>query len=231
MARSTRKWPLITEWNPRSPISEAYKVLRTNIEYSNVDDPIGILMVTSSRVGEGKSTTSANLAVTYAQAEKKVLLIDADLRKPTQHHIFQQSNRVGLTTVLTNQCEWSKATRETTVEGLSLITSGPIPPNPSELLGSKRMETLILELKQQYDLIVLDTPPVLAVTDPLIVSRLTDGVLLMADAGKIKREMILKAKGALERVEARILGVVLNNINRKTVDGYYYGYYGTEETQ
>ena len=226
MSSSTRSYPLITESNPKSPISEAYKILRTNIQFSNLDTDIQTIMVTSAAMGEGKSTTSANLAVAYAQAGKKVLIIDADLRKPTQHHIFRVSNRVGLTSVLSHQSPLGSALLDTTVEQLSIIPSGPIPPNPSEILASKRMSSMLDDLKSQFDIIVIDTPPTLAVTDAQIIAAQSDGVLMVVDAGKVKKDAAARAKAGLDMVGAKLLGVVLNNISRSSAEGYYYYYYG-----
>ena len=219
---------LITQLNPKSPISESYVKLRTNIEFSAVDNPIQVIMVTSANPGDGKSTSASNLAVVYAQAEKRVLLIDADLRKPTMHHFFMVSNRGGLTNVLTKQMVLDAAIKDTAIEGLQVLPSGPTPPNPSELLSSRRMAELLKELRGRYDVIIVDTPPVLAVADAQIVSSLCDGTVLVMKAGGVKRELALKAKASLEHAKARILGVVLNKMNRKTADSYYYYYYGVE---
>lgn len=228
MQHSTNR-KLITQYNPKSPISEAYVKLRTNIELSAIDEPIQIIMMTSANPGEGKSTTTGNLATVYAQADKKVLVIDADLRKPTSHHYFKVSNRGGLTSVLTNQQTLAGAVKETSVNNLHVLTAGPIPPNPSELLSSKRFAGLLEELRQMFDIIIIDTPPILAVADAQIVSTLCDGVVLVLNAGQVKRDLAVKAKANLEHAKARILGVVLNNLERKAADAYYYYYYGASE--
>lgn len=222
----TNKRPIITEVNPKSPISEAYRTLRTNIDFSAVDEQLQIIMMTSAGPGEGKSTTATNMAVTYAQADKKVLIIDADLRKPTMHHTFSISNRRGLTNVLTGQASLDEVITGSHIPNLSVMPSGPIPPNPSEMLSSKRLVALLDELRQQFDLIVVDTPPALAVTDAQIIASRCDGVVLVINSGEVKREMAMKAKANLEHVKARILGVVLNNIDRKNGEAYYYYYYG-----
>lgn len=220
--------PMITAINPKSPISEAYRVLRTNIDFSAIDEQLKIIMITSAGQGEGKSTTAANLAVVHAQSNKKVLIIDADLRKPTMHHSFNKSNRWGLTQLLAGYTEINKVIMKTDIENLHVLTSGPVPPNPSEILSSKKMVTILGELKGLYDIIVVDTPPALAVTDALVLASRCDGVIIVIDSGKVKREMAMKVKANLEHVKARILGVVLNNIDRKESGNYYY-YYGAKE--
>ncbi|MGU3473433.1 CpsD/CapB family tyrosine-protein kinase [Paenibacillus sp. D51F] len=229
MPRSTSESSLVTYYDPKAPISEAYRTLRTNIQFSSFDEPIQVIMVASANPGEGKSTTASNLAVTYAQEGKKTLLIDADLRKPSVFQVFSVSNRVGLSTVVSGQCRWVDAIQDTHVEQLDVLPSGPIPPNPSELLASQSMKSLLQELQAQYDIIIFDTPPLLAVTDSLIISSLCQGVILVVQAGKVKSELVRKAKSNLEHVQARILGVVLNNMKSKKGDKYTYYYYGTKE--
>ena len=174
-------------------------------------------MVASAESGEGKTTTISNLAVTYAQEGKKVLLIDADLRNPSLHQVFSVPNHIGLSSVLSNQYSVEDVLRESYIDNLQLFTSGRIPPNPSEMIGSNRMKRLIEKLEDQYDVIMFDTPPVLAVTDALIVSSLCDGVLLVVNSGKVKKELVKKTKAALEHVNARILGAILNNIKNAAV--------------
>ncbi|GIP35031.1 CpsD/CapB family tyrosine-protein kinase [Paenibacillus sp. J2TS4] len=220
---------IIADVNMKSPISEAYRTLRTNIDFSAIDSQIQIIMLTSPGAGEGKSTTTANLATVYAQAEKKVLIIDADLRKPTMHRIFAKTNRWGLTSVLTGQSVSSKVIMETHIAHLDLLTSGPVPPNPSEMLSSRRMSELLDELRSRYDVILMDTPPLLAVTDAQLVATKSDGVILVIDSGKVKRDSALKAKANLELVQARILGAVLNNVERRRKDDSYYYYYGSQD--
>lgn len=223
--RLTNKRPIITETNPKSPISEAYRTLRTNIEFSAVDEQLQVIMLTSAGPGEGKSTTATNLAVTYAQADKKVLIIDADLRKPTMHHTFMKSNRRGLTNILAGQAIHSEVIMDTHIPNLEVLPSGPIPPNPSEMLSSKRMISFLAEMRERYGIIIVDTPPALAVTDAQIMATRCDGVILVVNSGEVKREVALKVKLNLEHVKARILGVVLNNIDKKHGESYYYYYY------
>ncbi|MFF2910895.1 CpsD/CapB family tyrosine-protein kinase [Paenibacillus sp. NPDC057934] len=217
---------LITVTNPRSPISEAFRALRTNIDFSSVDEKIQIIMITSSGPEEGKSTVSANLAAAYAQSDKKVLLIDGDLRKPTAHKTFKLSNRYGLSSLLSKQADLEDVVQDSGVPNLSLITSGPLPPNPAEMMASNRMTTVLQEMRELFDIVIIDTPPLLAVTDAQIVASKSDGVIMVVSYGKVKREIAMKAKSGLDRVGAKMLGVVLNNVKRKASEGYYYYYYG-----
>jgi capsular exopolysaccharide synthesis family protein len=186
-------------------------------------------MVTSAGPGEGKSTTATNLAVAYAQSDKKVLLIDADLRKPTMHHTFAITNRWGITNYLSGQAKFEEVIHHSSIPNLDLLTSGPVPPNPSEILASKRLQAMLEQLKETYDMIIIDTPPALAVTDAQVVATRSDGVVLVLDSGKVKRDAAIKVKANLEHVKARILGVVLNNVDKKSGESYYYYYYGNKE--
>ena len=229
MSQPSTERKIISLVNPKSPISEAYRSLRTNIQFTAADDQIQVIMVTSAGPGEGKSTTVSNLAVTYAQAEQKVLVMEADLRKPTVHKMFLQPNRIGISNVMLNQVTLNDIIRETDVPNLYVITSGPIPPNPSEILGSKKMAKAIAELREMFDIIIIDTPPVLALTDAQVVATNSDGVIMVIDSGKVKRDAAIKAKANLEHVNARMLGVVLNNVKRNGSDSYYYYYYGKDE--
>ncbi|RIW36063.1 polysaccharide biosynthesis tyrosine autokinase [Bacillus salacetis] len=213
---------LVTDAAPKSPVSEQYRTLRTNIEFSQVDDAYRSLMVTSTGPGEGKSTTSANLAVVFAQQGKKVLLIDADLRKPTMHYTFQKMNTVGLSNAVTKQVGLTDAVQSTRVENLDILTSGPIPPNPAELLGSKGMNSLLEEMYRLYDVVIFDTPPVLAVTDAQILANKCDGTVLVVSSGRTEIEAAQKAKEQLQSAQAKLLGVVLNNKEVKSSQYYYY---------
>jgi capsular exopolysaccharide synthesis family protein len=217
---SSRK--LITAVAPKSPISEQYRTVRTNIQYSSIDGDMRVLMVTSSGPGEGKSTTVANLAVTFAQLGKKVLLVDADLRKPTVHHTFAVNNQIGFTTVLTKQTPLEKAVVETDEQDLYVLTSGPIPPNPAELLSSKSMEQFIEEAKEQFDFVLFDTPPLLAVADPQILANQCDGSILVVYSERTEIELAKKSKELLVNAKAKLLGVVLNHKELKNSDYYYY---------
>jgi protein-tyrosine kinase len=215
---------IITHTSPRAAISEQYRTIRTNIQFSSVDGTIQTIMVTSSGPAEGKSTTVANLAVVFAQQGKKVLLIDADLRKPTVHYTFQLSNNLGLTNVLTKQSSLENAVNSTHVENLTVLSSGPIPPNPAELLGSKAMDEMLSAAMELYDYVIFDTPPVLAVTDAQILANKCDGTILVVNSGKTAIEPALKSKELLLNSNAKVLGVVLNQKNAQ--DSQYYYYYG-----
>ncbi|WP_062237228.1 CpsD/CapB family tyrosine-protein kinase [Fictibacillus sp. FJAT-27399] len=217
---------LITHNNPMSPISEQYRTIRTNIQFSSIDKQYKTLLVTSAGQGEGKSTTVANLAVVLAQQGKRVLLVDGDLRKPTVHYTFRVSNIQGMTSVLTKQLTFEDAVQKTNVEHLYVLPSGPIPPNPSELLNSKAMEALVEDANSKYDYVLFDSPPVLAVTDAQILSNRCDGVVLVASSGRTEKEEALKAKELLENANAKILGVVLNG--KETNDRNYSYYYGSK---
>jgi protein-tyrosine kinase len=219
---------LLSFFEPKSPIAEAYRTLRTNIQFAGVSRNLHSLMVTSSGPGEGKSTTISNLAIVTAQAGKKVLLIDADLRKPTVHRTFSLSNRLGLTSLLIGQGERDEVVHHLEEYGIDVITSGPIPPNPAELLGSRSMKELLEVLKEQYDMVFIDSPPILAVTDAQLLATYVDGVLLVLSSGKVQREHAKKSKALLDHVGANVIGTVLNN-KKINSESYYYYYYGENE--
>ncbi|KKK36624.1 capsular biosynthesis protein [Mesobacillus campisalis] len=214
---------LIAHTNPIAPITEQYRLIRNNIHYSSVDKIIKTVFVTSADPAEGKSTTAANLAIVMAQKGKKTILVDADLRKPTVHYSFTVSNMEGLTSVLAKEISLEDTVLRTNVPNLDIITSGPIPPNPAELLDSKAMELLMGELKEMYEYIVIDSPPILAVTDPQIMATKCDGVVLVVASGKTQKDRAVKAKELLERSGAKIIGVVVNGVEEK-LEGYY-GHY------
>ncbi|WP_077623347.1 CpsD/CapB family tyrosine-protein kinase [Sediminibacillus massiliensis] len=215
---------LITKLNPRSPISEQYRTIRTNLQFAAVDDDLKTMLVTSSGPSEGKSSTVANLAIVFAQQGKRVLLIDADMRKPTMHYTFRLDNRRGLSNVLVGEQTLEDSVVGSDVTNLDLLSCGPIPPNPSELLGSKAMERMISEAKGIYDLIIFDTPPVLAVTDAQILANICDGALIVVRSKQTEYDAAEKAKELLSPAKAKLLGVVLND--REEKKGHYY-YYGT----
>ena len=214
---------LILEDQPKSSISEKYRVLRTNIQYSSIDKEIKRILVTSSEPGEGKSVTSGNLALAYAQDGKKVLLIDCDLRKPSVHKTFRVSNTLGISDVILNVDKLKDAIIERN-ENFHIITAGELPPNPSEILGSLAMRNLLDKLNEYYDVIVIDSPPVHAVTDAQILAQKVDGVLLVVKANTTKKDSVIESKNLLDKVGANILGIVLNGAENTA--GKYYYYYG-----
>ncbi len=215
---------LVTITDPRSPVAEAYRTLRTNLEFANLERPLRTLLVTSPGPEEGKSAVVANLAVVLAQAGKRVLVADCDLRHPRQHEIFGLSNNLGLTTVLRDDVPFSSLPlADTGVAGLSVLTSGPVPPNPAELLARPRMAELIASLAARADVVLFDAPPVVVVTDAAILAARVDGVLLAINARGTKRDHALRAKELLEKVNARLLGAVLNNVEFDASLRRYYG--------
>lgn len=223
---------LIAWLKTKAPESESYRTLRTNIQFSSVDNPVKTLLVTSSSPGEGKSTTTANLAVVLAQTGQKVIVVDTDLRRPVLHKVFEVPNNTGLTTALLGDATQASAHLQVTeIENLSVLTSGPIPPNPSELLGSHRMKTLVETLSGLADIVIFDSPPVLAVTDAAVLARQVDGVLLVADAGHTKEHALAAAANELQKTGGNLLGVALNRLDaRRGYNYYYYYYYSDDET-
>lgn len=222
----SNKRNIIAMFDSKSPISEQYRTIRTNIQYSSIDHDVKSLMVTSTGPGEGKSTTVANLAVVFAQQGKRVLLVDADLRKPTVHYTFNQTNTFGLTSVLTKQMILEKAVSDTEEKNLYVLTSGPIPPNPAELLSSRAMEQFFHDTLELFDIILFDTPPVLAVTDAQILANKCEGTILVVSSGKTEKELVVKSKELLDSAQSKLLGVVLNN--KKFQNNNYYYYYGAK---
>ena len=218
---------LVTNVNSKSVVSEQFRTLRTNINFSMPDQELQTLLFTSASPGEGKSTVAANTAVVFAQEGKRVLLIDADMRKPTVHYTFHMTNTLGLSNLLTRQATLAEVVKESEIEKLHVITCGPIPPNPAELLGSRTMNKVIEEMKEHYDIILFDAPPVLSVTDGQILSNKCEGSVLVMSAGQTEKENIVKAKEALVSSQANIIGAVLNNFTLEK--DHYYQYYGTAE--
>lgn len=212
---------LIALRDPRSAAAEAFRTLRTNIRFSSLDRPLHTLLVTSTAPDEGKSTTLANLAVTMAQAEQKVVIVDCDLRRPSLHTLFDLPNDAGLTTVILEQSEAPLPLQATGVPGLSLLASGPLPPRPADILGSRRMEAVIERLRGEADIVLFDTPPVMAVTDAAVLATRVDGVLLVFQANKTRRDQARQTRQILEKVKANIIGVVLNDARLEGGYGYY----------
>lgn len=213
---------LITLMQPRSAAAEAYRALRTNLMFSSIEKPISTLLVSSPAESEGKSTVLANLAVTFAQGGHKTILVDCDLRKPAQHDIWGIPNERGLTTMMLEAAALSTPPLvDVGVENLQVLPSGPLPQVPADILGSQRMTEIIGVLKARASYVLFDSPPVLAVTDAALLGAKLDGVLLVVRAGHTRREHAVRAKEALERVHARIVGAVLSNAPRENAAGYY----------
>ena len=219
---------LVTSVNTRSIVSEQFRTLRTNINFSMPDKELKTFLITSSSPGEGKSTVAANTAVVFAQEGKKVLLVDADMRKPTVHYTFHLTNTLGMSNLLTRQANVAEVVKTSEIENLDIITCGPIPPNPAELLSSQTMEKVMEEMKESYDIIIFDAPPVLSVADAQILSNKCEGTILIMSAGETQKDGVLKAKEALVSSKANIIGVVMNNFQLQK-DHYYYQYYGNAE--
>jgi polysaccharide biosynthesis transport protein len=226
---SSEMYQLAALLYPRSGVAEAYRTLRTNVEFSSVDAPIRTLLVTSSVTGEGKTVTAANLAVVFAQAGRRTLLVDADLRKPGTHIIFDLPNAHGLTTLLrSSDASLNSLTQSTEQENLRVLTTGPIPPNPAELVGSQRMRTVVELLKGTEDLVIFDSPPLQAVTDAAILGSFLDATVFVIDAKRSRRRVIRQAREALAKADANVLGAVLNRVPSRATPGNspYYGGYG-----
>lgn len=214
---------LVTITDPASPISEAYRTLRMNLQFVALDSELCKLLITSPGPGEGKSTTLANLAVTMAQVEQRVIVVDCDLRRPCLHQLFGLDNSTGLTTMMVDeQALDHPPLQDTSVGGLQLLASGPLPPRPSDLLGSKRMGRIIERLLESADILLFDAPPIMAVTDAVVLATKVDGVLLVVSAGETKREHAQRAIERLSRVNANIVGAVLENATVDTSLRTYY---------
>lgn len=215
---------VVTHLDPKSPASEAFKVLRTNLQFSGVDRDLRSVLITSAGPGEGKSVVASNLAVAFAQSGKRTVLVDIDLRRPTVHQRFGVSNREGVTTGIINGLA-EAILSESRIPNLWILPSGPIPPNPAELLGSHSMKRLVTQLTQWADMVIFDAPPVIAVTDSCVVAPLVDGVLLVVKLGVADKNMTLRAKQLLSNVKANIIGSVANGVDNNSGYGYYYYHY------
>lgn len=216
---------MITVTDPTSVDTEQFNTIRTNIKFSNVDKDYKTLMVTSSNISEGKSTVSANIATTFAKQGLHTLLVDSDLRRPTVNATFEIDNPQGLSNYLSERnFDINSIIYKTSVKNLYVMPSGPIPPNPSELIGSKRMAELIKKLSDQLDLVIFDAPPVLSVTDAQIVSTNVDGTILVVRANKTEKAAVKEAVRLIKQVGGHIIGTILNDVEVK--GSGYYGYYG-----
>jgi len=209
---------------PNSAIAESFRTLRTNLLLTNIDSGLKSILVTSADRGEGKSTICANLAVVMAQTEKRILLLDCDLRLPSQHKLFNLSRDEGVTNIVGRYIEDTDLDLgEESIPGLTVIGSGPPPPNPSEFLSSNRFRSFLKRVEKEFDTVIVDAPPIGLVTDAAILSDVVDGTLLVLDAQMGHRNLALKAKAALEQVNANVIGLVLNNVKQEK--SAYYAYY------
>ncbi|MGU3497926.1 polysaccharide biosynthesis tyrosine autokinase [Mycobacterium sp. C31M] len=233
--KERRKQPAISFDTDNSGISEAFRKLRTNLQFLSVDSPPRVIVVTSSMPTEGKSTTAINIALALAEAEQNVVLVDGDLRRPMLHKYLGLVGAVGVSTVLSGQTTLDQALQKTRFPGLTVLTSGAVPPNPSELLGSQSAKHLLAALREQFDYVIVDTTPLLAVTDAAILAACADGVLVMARYGQTRRDQLSHAVGNLRDVDAPLLGSVFTMLPSRGISSYSYvygyGYYGGEGEQ
>jgi len=211
--------------DPKSRVAEAYRGLRTGILFSTPDHSPRAILVTSATASEGKTVTSANIALIMARAGERTLLVDLDMRRPRLHKSFNSPNEQGVSNILVGEGEWRSFVQEVAVPNLHFIPSGPIAPNPAELIASERMKKLIQEWTEAYDRVILDTSPIAAVTDPVLLSRLVDGTVILIHAGVTSRHIIASAIRQIRDVQGRILGAVLNDVDTRGGGYYYYHYY------
>jgi|LSQX01.1.fsa_nt_gb capsular exopolysaccharide synthesis family protein len=220
--------PLIVDKEPRSSAAEAYRMLRTNIQFLAVDKPLQVILVTSSGMQEGKTTTVANLSITFAQMGIKVLAIDCDLRRPKLHKMFNLDNKKGLSNFLLEQGNLNDYIIKTSVDKLDIITSGYTPPNPSELFSSNAMKNIMLTLRENYQTILIDSPPISYVTDATILSKIVDATILVVHKGKEDIDILQRSVITLKNVDANIVGIILNKSSKESKSGYYYYYYNDD---
>ncbi|AYX91055.1 polysaccharide biosynthesis tyrosine autokinase [Staphylococcus cohnii] len=219
--------PLYVHDKPKSTVSEKFRGIRSNIMFSSAEKEIQSLLITSEKPLSGKSTISANIAVTYAQAGYKTLIIDGDMRKPTQHYIFDLPNNSGLSNLIVNKATYTESIKETKVENLAILTAGPTPPNPSELIASTQFDEIYNELLSDYDFIVVDTPPVNTVTDAQVYAQTIQNCALVIDVEKNIKNEVKKAKDLINKAGGKLLGAILNKTAIDKSSSYYY-YYGDE---
>lgn len=227
---ATSEYRLVVREDPKSPVSESIRALRTNLQFVGLDKPLQTLMITSAGPAEGKTTIAANLAISMAETGLNVIVVGADLRRPSLHKVFGVENSVGLTQVLVGQAPLAEAIQTLDTPRVRLLTPGPIPPNPSELLGSQAMVEVIRELKSQADLVIFDAAPVVAVTDASILGPKVDGTVLVVSLKQTPREVVMEAKKQLVRVRTNLLGVVANRVRYGRASGYYYYYDESQST-
>ncbi|MBK5245308.1 MAG: CpsD/CapB family tyrosine-protein kinase [Eubacteriaceae bacterium] len=221
---------IITFKSPKSQISEAFRNMRTNITFSDIDNELQVLAVTSSSSSEGKTTIISNYAVALAQSGKRILLMDCDLRRPQIHRKFDLTNKKGLTNILLKEIPIADGIQKTEVPNLFIIASGPIPPNPSEILASRRMGELITELKKDFDYVLLDAPPLGLVTDAAVLSSVAEGYIIVVSLGESDRDGVKYVIETIQNISANIIGVVANKVrsNKRYMDYGYHGYYEEE---
>jgi capsular exopolysaccharide synthesis family protein len=224
---------LLLAMDSRSSVAEAYRVLRTSVLLSSTDKPPKTILITSGQPGEGKTTTAVNTAISLAQLGASVLIIDCDLRKPAVHKLLGIDHVLGLSTYLSGRGELDDLIQKLPIPNLSLLTSGRIPPNPAEMISSSRMKEMLALLSERYDHIIIDSPPLLKVTDPVILSTMADGVILVVHGGKSTRDVLRRTRQELSIAGARIFGVVLNNmdVGSEGYDNDYYGAYSDYEQE
>ncbi|HEY7249156.1 MAG TPA: CpsD/CapB family tyrosine-protein kinase [Methylomirabilota bacterium] len=226
---------LITLTEPKSAASEAFRTLRTNIQFAGLDQPCRTIVVTSAGPEEGKTTSVANFGIVNAQAGSRVCVVDSDLRRPTLHRLFKLNNARGLTTALVEGLSFAEVAQETAIPNLSVLPSGPLPPNPAELVGSHRMRECLHAAKDSFDLVLCDSPPLMAVGDASALAAQCDGVIFVIRVGRTAHDILRRVVDQIETVKGRILGVVLNRADPRR-DGYYYyyrthqRYYGADES-
>lgn len=222
---------LIVHDDPKAVGSEAFRTLRTNLQFTSPDQDLKSILLTSAGPGEGKSTVSANLAVAWSQSGAKVVLVGCDLRKPVLHEMFSIRNVPGLSAVLSGAASLKDAIVSSNIPGLDVIPAGPVPPNPAELLQSKAMVSVIEELEENYDMVILDGTPVIAVTDAAVMANQVDGIVLVIGSNQVPREMALQAKTLLDQAQAKLLGVIMNKVKFKESNMYYYYYNEVDQAQ
>jgi capsular exopolysaccharide synthesis family protein len=215
---------LLTQVSPRSGLAEGYRMIRSAVSFSALDEAIETIMVTSAGPGEGKSLMAANLAIVHAQKGLRVLLVDCDLRRPSQQKLFDLAGTVGFTNLVVGTATVEEAAQHVGIDNLQVISSGPLPPNPAEMLESARARQVVEELRRHADLVVFDTPPCAALSDPVVLSTLVDGVIVVIESGETDRPAAVRAVHHLAAAKARILGTILNKVNLHR-DGYYSYYY------
>ena len=230
MAKKRKKLenPLFVNDKPKSIISEKFRGIRSNIMFSRANDEITSIIVTSEKSAAGKSVVSANIATTYAQAGYNTLIIDGDMRKPTQNYLFEEANYDGLSNLIIGKSDYDKAIRTTRVNNLDLLTSGPIPPNPSELIDSERFYEIYNELVQRYDFVLIDTPPVNTVTDAQVFIQYVGDTIIVIDSEDNNKNEVKRAKSLIDKAGGKVIGAVLNK-TPKDKSSSYYSYYGEDE--